>query len=53
MATTKIWKIQKRLDHVIDYATNEEKTQATRKKRWQQITNPLPTPIILLANHLT
>ena len=27
MATTKIWKIQKRLDHVIDYATNEEKTR--------------------------
>ena len=27
MATTKIWKVQKRLDHVIDYATNEEKTK--------------------------
>lgn len=27
MATTKIWKVQKRLDHVIDYATNEEKTR--------------------------
>lgn len=26
MATTKIWKVQKRLDHVIAYATNEEKT---------------------------
>jgi len=25
MATTKIWKVQKRLDHVINYATNEEK----------------------------
>ena len=25
MATTKIWKVQKRLDHVIDYATNQEK----------------------------
>ena len=24
MATTKIWKVQKRLDHVIDYATNED-----------------------------
>ena len=24
MATTKIWKVQKRLDHVIDYATNKE-----------------------------
>lgn len=27
MATTKIWKVQKRLDHVIDYATNEVKTR--------------------------
>ena len=27
MATTKIWKVQKRLDHVIDYATNEDKTK--------------------------
>lgn len=27
MATTKIWKVEKRLDHVIDYATNEEKTK--------------------------
>ena len=27
MTTTKIWKIQKRLDHVINYATNEEKTK--------------------------
>ena len=25
MATTKIWKVQKRLDHVIDYATNKRK----------------------------
>ena len=27
MATTKMWKVQKRLDHVINYATNEEKTK--------------------------
>lgn len=27
MATTKIWKVQKRLDHVINYTTNEEKTK--------------------------
>ena len=27
MTTTKIWKVQKRLDHVINYATNEEKTK--------------------------
>ncbi len=28
MATTKIWKVIKRMDHVINYATNEEKTRA-------------------------
>ena len=27
MATTKIWKVEKRLDHIIDYATNEKKTK--------------------------
>ena len=27
MATTKIWKVEKRLDHVMDYTTNEEKTK--------------------------
>lgn len=27
MVTTKIWKVQKRLDHVINYATKEEKTK--------------------------
>ena len=32
MATTKIWKIQKRLDHVINYATNEEKTRNNYSK---------------------
>ena len=26
MAVTKIWKIVKRLDHVIDYADNKNKT---------------------------
>lgn len=28
MATTKIWKVIKRMDHVIDYAANKEKTKA-------------------------
>ena len=32
MATTKIWKVQKRLDHVINYATNEEKTKNNYNK---------------------
>ena len=27
MATTKIWKVVKRLDHVVDYATDENKTK--------------------------
>ena len=27
MATTKIWKVENRLDHVMDYTTNEEKTK--------------------------
>ena len=32
MATTKIWKVQKRLDHVIDYATNKEETRKIKKE---------------------
>ena len=28
MATTKLWKVVKRVDHVVDYATNKEKTRA-------------------------
>ena len=32
MGTTKIWKVQKRLDHVINYATNEEKTRNNYSK---------------------
>ena len=27
MATTSLWKVDKRLDHVIDYATDVEKTK--------------------------
>ena len=27
MATTSLWKVVKRLDHVIDYATDKEKTK--------------------------
>lgn len=32
MATTKIWKVQKRIDKVISYATNEEKTKNNYSK---------------------
>lgn len=32
MTTTKIWKVQKRLDHVINYATNKEKTKNNYSK---------------------
>ncbi|MBQ9298829.1 MAG: relaxase/mobilization nuclease domain-containing protein [Clostridia bacterium] len=32
MATTKLWKVVKRMDHVIDYATNKEKTKAIEVK---------------------
>ena len=28
MATTKLWKVVKRVDHVVDYATNKENTKA-------------------------
>ena len=29
MATTKIWKIDKRLDNVVDYVVNEKKTDSS------------------------
>ena len=32
MATTSLWKVDKRLDHVIDYATDEEKTKNENEK---------------------
>lgn len=32
MATTKLWKVVKRVDHVIDYATNKEKTKVIEFK---------------------
>ena len=31
MATTGIWKIEKRLDNVLDYTTNVEKTKHNEK----------------------
>ena len=35
MATTGIWKVEKRLDHVIDYVINPEKT--TRDGDYQEL----------------
>lgn len=32
METTKIWKVQKRIDKVISYANNEEKTKNNYNK---------------------
>ena len=32
MATTKIWKVVKRLDHVMDYATDETKTKNGKRR---------------------
>lgn len=32
MATTSLWKVDKRLDQVIDYATDEEKTKMIMKE---------------------
>lgn len=39
MATTKIWKIKDRFDHVIDYATNKDKTE---NKKYVSGINCLP-----------
>ena len=41
----------KLLDEGIKRGIKQETSR--QKKSWQQITNPLPTPIILLAKHLT
>lgn len=45
MATTRIWKIVKRLDHVVDYATDENKTKNIEFKNdnrnFQMIVNDL------------
>ena len=39
MTTTKIWKVAKRLDHVVDYAKNENKTKNESEK--DQITKQI------------
>ena len=39
MATTKIWAIKKRLDHVINYITNEEKTTKNNSEVYYDLHN--------------
>lgn len=42
MATTKLWKVVKRMDHVIDYATNKEKTKVIEfNNRFEMIVDDL------------
>lgn len=42
MATTKLWKVVKRMDHVIDYAANKEKTKAIKfNNRFEMIVDDL------------
>lgn len=42
MATTKIWKVVKRMDHVLDYAENREKTRAIELNgKYEMIVNDL------------
>ena len=43
MATTSLWKVDKRLDHVIDYATDEEKISYLKQQNellheWNRLT---------------
>ena len=37
MATTSLWKVDKRLDHVIDYATDKEKAEERIKETEQKL----------------
>ena len=42
MATTKLWKVVKRVDHVVAYATNKEKTKAIEfNNRYEMIVDDL------------
>ena len=44
MATTKLWKVVKRVDHVVAYATNKEKTRAIEfNNRYEMIVDDLRT----------
>ena len=51
MATTKIWKVVKRMDHVIDYATNKEKTKVIElKSNYEMIVDDLRNVIDYARN---
>lgn len=41
MATTKIWKVVKRMDRVIDYAADKEKTSKIEYNKYEMIVNDL------------
>ena len=51
MATTKLWKVVKRMDHVIDYAANKEKTRAIEfNNRYEMIVDDLRNVIDYARN---
>lgn len=51
MATTKLWKVVKRVDHVVDYAANKEKTKAIEfNNRYEMIVDDLRNVIDYARN---
>ena len=51
MATTKLWKVVKRVDHVVAYATNKEKTKAIEfNNRYEMIVDDLRNVIDYARN---
>lgn len=51
MATTKLWKVVKRVDHVVAYATNKEKTRAIEfNNRYEMIVDDLRNVIDYARN---
>ena len=50
MATTKIWKVQKRIDHVINYATNKEKTKNNFEEEKMKNFNSVRDTLLYITN---
>lgn len=51
MATTKLWKVIKRVDHVVDYAANKEKTKAIEyNNRYEMMVDNLKNVIDYARN---